>query len=605
MLSWLAGRRSPSGVHLLTDDPLAVIAGPVDKQQTVYAVSRTNPMFEEAWPGGVRPAEDERTGWQRSAADGSTYWHEPPPDSSLQLEAAADDTGGPPDSLEPPPPASLRRFTEHGELPEVHRGPRIHRGPLRPGAPAGRPATLPRPVWPSAVGDAPVPEPPRRLSVTGYMTVADHVGPTWPGRRAPPPGAVGRFPLDRRATFPPARAGLPGRLPSIPDEEVEPPTDGQPDSIVTESLLRLTTPRTTPAGSVRDGTSDSRSPAGSTRAESFRWEGSPAGGAAGADVMLPPPPPPLPPLAPPPGSFNWDRTLEPLLQVLWSGDESPPVLRRFQEVPSSVGGPGDLEAALPWRNSAAGEGPFPAPPSRASSELSQLYAELAAPRPFSRALSEELYAWPVSPPVAVAPPPLARPPTRAESPPPAYLNQLLPSDTSSAGGRRRGRLGSDASSQPSRSVRRTPSDACSDDSRDSRLSAGSRGRLLPSDSSEGGSERRVTFSADTVDNEPGPARPRPRRHADRPPARRAVGRGRNKGFYASNMLSRLTGLSHSAGGKKELQLRGVSVELGRKAELRSRHLCTAVTAVLVLVLLAAAGVLTAWLWTTERRLFRV
>ena len=64
---------------------------------------------------------------------------------------------------------------------------------------------------------------------------------------------------------------------------------------------------------------------------------------------------------------------------------------------------------------------------------------------------------------------------------------------------------------------------------------------------------------------------------------------------------------------QDLEFRNFSVDVGRAAALRreaarrwrSRHLCTAVTAVLVLVLLAAAGVLTAWLWTTERRLFRV
>ena len=62
-----------------------------------------------------------------------------------------------------------------------------------------------------------------------------------------------------------------------------------------------------------------------------------------------------------------------------------------------------------------------------------------------------------------------------------------------------------------------------------------------------------------------------------------------------------------------LGLPGLTLEVGREAALRreaarrwrSRHLCSAATVVLVLVLLVAAGALIAWLWTTERRLFRV
>ena len=605
----------------------------------IFVCSRVNPMFrEEGGPSGVRPGEDDRTDWQQSAAGGSTYWHEPPPDSSLQLDPVMDPAvttandsdatiaaaaavesqpDGPPDSLEPPSgsPVAARRFVEYrgaplptfSEVAEVHRGPRahqalsLHRGmDLHRGADlhrgmhvhrelsSGRSSTLPRPVWPSSVGDSPGPEPPRRLSVSGYMTVADHIGSTWPATRQPPPrGADGRFVLERRATFPPARTGFAGRLPSIPDEDIEAPVDGQPDSIVTESLLQLTTPRSTPAGSVRDESKESDSRAGSTTVESFHWEGAGGGvalggvlggvsGGVGGGVAsgvvggtAERPPAALPPLAPPPGGFSWNRTLEPLMQVLWSGEESPPVLRRSRQTPGSAGGEQDAEAVLPlpWRGSeagsvagsAAGVGHYPAPPSRASSELSQLYAELAAPRPFSRALSEELYAWPVSPPVAVPVALLQRPPTRSESPPPAYLNQLLPSDASDCG-LRRSRLGSDASSQQGRGVRRTPSDACSDSSRDSGLSSGSRGsrsRLLPSDSSEGGSERRVTFSADTVDNEPGPGRPRPRRHPDRstaPGPARGSGRARNKGFYAANVFSRLTGAKPQKTGEKKVSI---------------------------------------------------
>ena len=63
---------------------------------------------------------------------------------------------------------------------------------------------------------------------------------------------------------------------------------------------------------------------------------------------------------------------------------------------------------------------------------------------------------------------------------------------------------------------------------------------------------------------------------------------------------------------QELEFRNFTLDVGRMAAMRrqaarrwrSRHLCSAITVVLVLVMLVIAGALIAWLWTADPRLFR-